>query len=107
METDKKQKRRKFFSELISGFKPIVRGVVKSIPLGNVLIEIIDNAKGKILNPEKIQVNDNTSEVVNTKPHQWRSIIFQLLIVSAIIYALYTRQIDINQFINLIQSLLK
>lgn len=95
-----------FLKETLNSFKPVIRGVVKSIPFGNIICEIIDNVKGKNIKPEQLAQSE-TGEIVDVKPHKWRSIILQALIVSGIIYSLYTKQIDINDFINLLTNLLK
>jgi len=81
--------------------KAVFRGLVKSVPLGNTLIEIADNYKSKpILNidsEEQKKVFENIE-----KPHDWTSIIIQVIITSSIIYAFVTKQISIEKLIELI-----
>lgn len=89
MEQKEKQKP-KFFKRIFSGLKPVFRGVVKSLPLGNVAIEIFDNVKK--------EVKENTTP----KQHSYISIFIQLVCIALIIYAFSTKQITIEQVLQLL-----
>ena len=75
--------------------KAIFRGIVKSVLIGNVIIEAIDNAKAKNT------IDLTTSEIVEKveKPHNWISIVTQLIIIAAIVYAFITKQITVEELI--------
>lgn len=84
-------------------FRAVLRGIVKSIPLGNVIVETVENFTAKPL------IEQSTDEQINTiaqtdKPHNWVSVTIQLLIVGAIVYAFTTKQIDINKLIELLSG---
>ena len=84
--------------------KAIFRGVVKSFPIGNVIVETIQNYKAKpLLNVEPSE----QAEIVNKteKPHNWVSIAVQLLITAGIVYAFATKQITIDKLIELLNGL--
>ena len=84
--------------------KAIARGVVKSFPLGNVVIETINNFKAKPL--INIEANEQ-SEIISKieKPHNWISIATQSVIIAALIYAFVTKQIDLNKLIEILSGL--
>jgi hypothetical protein len=88
MSNTKENKVKKFFQKFI---KPLFRGVIKSLPFGNVAIEIGDNIK-----------KETTGEPKN---HNWVSITIQLLLIGAIVWALLTKQITIETFIDLVNNL--
>ena len=82
--------------------KAVFRGVVKSFPLGNVIIETVNNFKAKpLINIEPREQADVIKQI--EKPHNWVSIATQLIIVGAIVYAFATKQIDLNQLINILK----
>lgn len=68
--------------------RPLLRGTVKSIPFGNVVIETIDEIK-----QGKADVN-KTMEIV-----------VQIAAVTGILYAFFSKQIDINLFIDLLNGI--
>lgn len=76
--------------KILSFLKPIVRGVVKSIPGGNVVTEIADNIKSK---------KDD-----NANTHNWWSISMQVLCVAAIVYAFVSKTITIEDLIRLLKG---
>ena len=71
--------------KLFTFVKPIVRGAIKSIPGGNIITEVIGNIKAN--NADQAQ------------PHNWKSIITQLVIVGAIVYSFATHLITLDQLI--------
>ena len=77
----------KFFSKLKNFISPIVRGTIKTVPLGNVAIEIIDAVKER---------NKDIEKVI--------SISVQILGICGILYALVTKQIDIEKYIDLLNA---
>lgn len=89
METIKKTP---FFKGLLNAFKPAVRGIVKSVPAGNIIVETYKNVQA-IKNGE-------------AKPHNWVSIIIQSLCIVGIFYAFYTKQIDVNQLLSILKQLI-
>jgi hypothetical protein len=76
---------------------PIFRGVVKSLPFGGVIVESVKNIQTEIKNK-----NDAINQPVEL-PHNWLSIAIQMITVAGIVYALLTKQIDINKFIELLK----
>ena len=82
--------------------KAVFRGVVKSFPLGNVIIETVNNFKAKpLINIEPREQADVIKQI--EKPHNWVSISTQLIIIGAIVYAFATKQIDLNQLIDILK----
>lgn len=69
--------------KLLTFAKPVLRGAIKSIPMGNVVTEVIGNIKSKD----------------KAKPHNWYSIITQIVIVGAIVYSFATHLITLDQLI--------
>lgn len=69
--------------KIIPILKPVIRGAIKSLPMGNVITEVIANAK------------DNTG----VKPHNWVSIGIQFLCVGAIVYAFATHAISLDELL--------
>lgn len=67
--------------KLINIAKPFLRGVIKSFPVGNAIVEGVQNVKA----------GDGE------KPHNWVSIITQLTICGLIVYAFVTHTITIDQ----------
>lgn len=82
------------FKEVI---KPVLRGVAKSLPLGNVVFETIKNVRTEIEN-KKDSVNQPKE-----LPHNWLSIAIQMICVAGIVYALVTKQIDVIKFLELLK----
>ena len=85
----------------INKIKPFVRGVLKSVPFGGVIVEIADNVKAeKALQrneiPKRLVIEGNEKKL----PHNWASIIFQLLTAGIIVYAFVTKQITISDVLN-------
>jgi len=83
--------------------KAVFRGVVKSFPLGNVVIETINNFKAKPI--YELDVEKQVEKISGfDKPHNWVSIATQSVIVAAIIYAFVTKQIDLNKLIEILNG---
>lgn len=79
----------------------ICRGVFKALPIGNVLVELAQNKKAKNLVTEEIK--DEAGNVIKRElPHSYVSIVVQLLCIAGIVYAFYTKQIDITKLLNLL-----
>ena len=97
----KKENVKKFFA----GFKPIIRGLVKSLPFGTMIIEATDNVKTEIAlskneTPKRAKFNLNGSEKPSLSvPHSWGSIIFQLIFAAIIVYAFVSGKITIEQIL--------
>lgn len=85
-------KKTPFFKGLLNAFKPAIRGVVKSIPAGNIVVETYKNVKA---------IKDGEA-----KPHTWISIVIQALCIGGIFYAFYTKQIDVNQLLSILKQLI-
>lgn len=84
----------------IKTFLTIGRGVLKSLPIGNILVELSQNKKAKLL-AEPIK-DENGNEIKPELPHNYISIIIQILCVTAIVYAFVTEKIDIHKLLNLL-----
>ena len=67
---------------------PVIRGAAKSVPLVGTGLEIAQNiaASKEGAAPEDL-------------PHDWKSILFQIISVGAIIYAFATHAITIDQLL--------
>ena len=86
--------------------RDFLRGAVKSFPLGNAVVEGIENVKKEKVSAENITEAINTTNV--EKPHSWVSIIAQLGLSLTFIYLFYTKAItadDLKKFIELITSI--
>ncbi len=70
--------------------KAIFRGILKSLPFGNVVTEVVQNIQNK---------DALVTEEIPATGHNWVSITTQAVIVSIIVYAFYTKQITIDQVI--------
>jgi len=67
---------------IITLLKPMARGIIKSFPLGNAIIEGVKSGKA--------QVNGKPA------PHNWVSILMQFICIGAIIYAFITHAISLD-----------
>lgn len=76
--------------------KAALRGMLKSLPFGNVVDEIIQNTKANI------ETEVNKGQEVN-EPHNWVSIGTQVLIIGCIVYAFASKQITIDELVNLLK----
>jgi hypothetical protein len=76
----KKLLQTKFVKKVIA---PIVRGTLKTIPGGNIAVEIFQNFQGE-------------------KRHNYLSISIQIIGILAIIYAFITKAISIEQLLTLL-----
>ena len=76
---------------------PVVRGVLKSVPFGSVVVEATKNIQTEIQN-KKDDINQPKE-----LPHNWISIAIQMITVAGIVYALLNKQIDINTFLSLMK----
>ena len=73
---------------------PVLRGLLKSVPFGSVVVESVNNIKTEF---------DNTKTVEDKPlPHNWISITVQLLALLAIVYSFVSKQKTIKQFIDLL-----
>ena len=73
---------------------PVLRGLLKSVPFGGIVVESVKNIKTEI---------DNTKTIEDKPlPHNWISILVQLLALLGIVYAFVSKQITIEQFIELL-----
>jgi hypothetical protein len=70
----------------------VFRGVVKSVPMGNVALQAIKNVKHEIDHKDAIEKPE--------KPHNWMSIVTQIVCILAIGYAFYTKMITIEQLLS-------
>lgn len=87
-----------FFKKLLGGiFKsPIVRGLIKSLPFGNVGYEVAENIIGETVNQNKADDKDNA------KPHSAISLICQIVVLVLIVWAFFTKQITIEDVLNML-----
>lgn len=69
----------------------IVRGALKSVPIGGVAVEAFNNIK------HELRYGD-----IKEKPHNWLSIIIQLIITASIVYAFVTHRIEVDELIRLL-----
>ena len=75
--------------KLFTFLKPVLRGAIKSIPFGNVAVEIGTSIK------EAVQ---GKNELDPSKPtHDWKSIITQLVALGLIVYAFATHLITLDE----------
>jgi tRNA(Arg) A34 adenosine deaminase TadA len=73
---------------------PVLRGLLKSVPFGSVVVESVKNIKTEF---------DNTKTVEDKPlPHNWLSITVQVICLLGIVYAFVSKQITIEQFIDLL-----
>lgn len=80
------------------------RGAIKAFPLGNAIIEGVNNAKGGVLKTVVTPSGETISGRVK-EPHSWISIVVQIALIVALIYGVCTKQIDINYVIEILQGL--
>ena len=76
---------------------PVVRGVVKSLPFGGIVVESVKNIKTELEN-KKDDINQPKE-----LPHNWLSIAIQLIVVAGIVYAFLSKQITIETFLDLLK----
>lgn len=94
----------KKINQFFAILKPVFRGVLKSIPIGNILVELSQNKKAKKTNEHVI--DSNGEQIPAELPHNYVSIAIQIICVVGIIYAFYTKQIDLNHFLSILQSII-
>ena len=75
--------------KLKSILKPVLRGAIKTIPYGNVAVEFFQNWKAE-------------NKLGESKPHNYVSMVTQILGWSALIYAFYTHVITLDQLLGYI-----
>jgi len=73
-----------FFGKVLQA--PIIRGTLKSLPFGNLVYEIAENVRNA-KSPEKKE---------NGMPHSPVSLLAQIIFLSIIVYAFYTKMISID-----------
>ncbi len=83
----------KLFKRIGNIVRPIIRGVLKSIPILNPVIEIIENFKNDAV---------TKNEGLEIKKHNYLSILFQLICVGAVVYAFATKQITVDDVLKLL-----
>ena len=83
----------KLFKRIGNIVRPIIRGVLKSIPILNPVIEIIENFKNEAI---------TKNEGLEIKKHNYLSILFQLICVGAVVYAFATKQITVDDVLKLL-----
>jgi hypothetical protein len=88
--TEQKPKRKviKFLGKI---FRPVFRAGVKLLPGGGALVELVQNLFAEFRKTEK--------------QHSYLSIVIQVVGISAIIYAFITKQITIDQLLQLLNSI--
>lgn len=67
--------------KILNILKPVVRGAVKSIPVGNTILEVVN----KIKDPKK---------------HSWVSIATQIICIIAIVYAFVSHTITLDSLLS-------
>lgn len=74
----------------------VVRGIFKSLPIGNTINEISQNLKQSevVLNTE--------GEPTIKSPHDWLSIGTQLLVIGLIIYSFFNKTITLENLMKLL-----
>lgn len=92
-------KEKKSLKGFFNTLKTIGRGVIKAVPIGNVLVEAVQNKKAVIAAKD-----ENGNPVPVDKPHSILSMVVQVIIVLAIGWAFYTEKISVHQLINLLLS---
>lgn len=78
----------------------IGRGVLKALPIGNILVELSQNKQAKNLT-EPIR-DENGNEIKPQLPHNYLSIIIQIICILGVSYAFITDKIDIHKLLNLL-----
>lgn len=78
---------------------PVIRGLIKSLPFGNVGYEVAENIIGETVNQTKKDENGN---VINDKPHSAISLLCQFVVLALIVWAFVTKQIAIEDVLNLL-----
>jgi len=68
--------------------KAILRGLVKSVPIGNVLVETLENKKAPI----------------EEKPHNWYSILAQVGGILILFYMALKKEIPIEQLLEILRG---
>lgn len=99
--TEQPKFKKGFFKRMISGIvrSPLVRGIVKSLPFGNVVYEIGENVMGETLNQTK---ESEASPDKDTKPHSAISLLCQIVVLGLIVYAFVTKTITIQDVLDIL-----
>lgn len=95
----------------------ILRGVLKGFPVINAVIEAAKNVKAKkVLDSNQLdEIKGSVSVMLKadengndklSEPHNWASIIFQIVTSIVLLYAFFTKQITPETVINLLRSIL-
>jgi hypothetical protein len=86
---------------------PILRAIAKAVPIGNAVIELIENHKAAkaIKNglPIDKAVNVRIENGIPVLPHSYISIAFQFVAVGLIVYACFSDKITIEKALDLIK----
>ena len=94
---------------IIQKIKPFIRGILKSIPFGSVIVEAADNIKTEIeinksVTPTRSKLDNEGNP---TTPHNWLSIFVQLIGASLLVYAFVEKLITIEQVLEYLKQLTK
>lgn len=81
----KKEKLLKFLTAICAS--PLVRGLLKSLPLGNLIYEI----------GRTVKFSNDSNNAGQTPPHSVVSMCVQALVLGYIIYAFATHQVTVDQ----------
>lgn len=84
----------KLFKRIGNIVRPIIRGALKSIPILNPVIEIIENFRNEAI---------TKNEGLEIKKHNYLSILIQFICVGAVVYAFATKQITIEDVLKLLK----
>lgn len=98
-------KKRKLLSRLGAFVKPALRGAIKSLPFGNTALEVAKNVAHEVKHDRLKDTKNYTGIERPETPHNWISILVQLLCVAAIVYAFLTKTITIEELVQLLNPL--
>lgn len=86
----------------------ILRAGVKSVPVGNAIVEAIENRKANRAIKKGMSIDETVKyksvDGKPEKPHDWLSIAVQLIITGSVIYAFFSKQIPIDKLIELLNN---
>ena len=104
-----KPKLKDTLNKIVKFIKPILRGTIKALPFGTPIIETIDNIKSEIKIskgeiPKRVQLNGSMDKPL--APHNWTSVIINLMFVTIIVYAFVTKTITVSEVLNYIRIFL-
>jgi hypothetical protein len=88
------EKKPKLFNRLGLIVKPIFRGALKSIPVINPVIEIVNNIRNET----------KAKEGQPVKTHSYISIVTQFICVGVVLYAFFSKQLPVDQVLELLKQ---